>query len=98
MGTWQGLVEVNRGRLTEEIYERISNNHLMFSGMVVEELRGSFRVQFMHVVEDQEFKTVKKVARQWDMKRVVAHIVSRIVIENKIFKIFLAFYLVYLCL
>ena len=50
-----------------------SNNHLMFSGMVVEELRGSFRVQFMHVVDDQEnkeFKTVKKVARQWDMKKV----------------------------
>ena len=73
MGTWQGLVEVNWGRLTDEIYKRISNNHLMFSGMVVEELRGSFRVQFMHFVEDQvnkEFKTVKKVARQWDMKRV----------------------------
>ena len=49
MGTWQGLVEVNRGRLKEEMYERISNNHLMFSGLVLEELRGSFRVQFMQL-------------------------------------------------
>ena len=37
-------------RLTDEIYKRISNNHLMFSGMVVEELRGSFRVQFMQLM------------------------------------------------
>ena len=47
MGTWQGLVEVNWGRLTDEIYKQQPSDVLWDGGGGAEG-----QLQFMHVVED----------------------------------------------